>query len=98
MNGFRLVYNNTGILCVCVSVRLFVCLFVCFSLARSLGTGRRSATLFAPTRKAPPGELHKPLLEWMRRACGEIKALESFPPLRVEAAVYPWKWAERLDY
>ena len=88
----HIIYIIILVFCVCV------CLFVCLSPPRSLGTGGRDATLYAPTWRASPGELHNPLLESMRRAGGEKKALEVFPPLRVEAAVYPRKLIYKYSY
>ena len=73
-----ILYNNTRILCVCVCVCVCVCLSVCLSPLRSPGTGGRSAALFTPSWRASPGELHKPLLESIRRRVKEIKALKIF--------------------
>ena len=67
-------------MCVCVSVRLFV-------LSEISWTGRRSAAFLTPTWRASPGELHKPLLELIRRTVGEKKALDAFPRLRVDGRI-----------
>ena len=47
-------------MCVCVSVSVSVCVSVISEIS---GTGRRSATLLAPTWRASPGELQQLLLE-----------------------------------
>ena len=62
-------YINNRILCVCV------CVFVISEIS---GTGRRSATLLAPTWRASPGELQQ-LFFWadMTRGSGE-KAFRTF--------------------
>ena len=60
----RIYYTNTRILCVCVCVCVCVRVSVISEIS---GTGGRSATLLAPTRRASPGELQQLHLESTQR-------------------------------
>ena len=89
VNGLQLVlYNNTRILCVCVcvSVSVCLCLCVCVSVWPDIsGTGGRIATLFTPSWRALPGELHKLLFGPRQHTVWEKKPLEAFCQLRAQS-------------
>ena len=90
MNVLQLVHNNTRILCVCLSV----CVFVPPKISRM---GGRITTLLTPSWRASPGELHKLLFLPTRRAVREKnlwRFFTSYSPNPVHTPLYFWlRWA-----